>query len=182
MNNNRAIKIISLLILAGMLVGAAAFAFPEPVTAAPLNQEGTSQLQANQDQLKQQHKQRLERLYQRERRLIEHLNADLSRVGIITDRVDTLINRLEQNGIDPTPVQNALSEFIQQTHSAAGLRDEAASILAEDNGFNPQGKVTNVQDPAQTVRSAGSLLRDAHHTFHEALRQLHTIIRGVIGG
>lgn len=174
-------KITGWIVLAAVLAGLTVFAFPAQATAAPLLQEETPPAPQNPGQIQNQRKDTLERIYQRELRFLEHINFDLSRISKISDRVDILISKLQERGIDPAPVQAALNEFIQQANSAAAPRDQAAAILAEHNGFNPQGKVTNVQDAAQTVRSAGALLRDAHRTFHDALHNLRVTIRDLVG-
>ncbi len=174
-------KITGWIVLTAVVAGLIAFVFPAQATAAPLLQGETPPPTQNPGQTQNQRKAILEIAYQREMRFLEHINGDLGRIGKISDRVDILIGKLQERGIDPAPVQAALAEFIQQANSAAAPRDEAAAILAAHNGFNPQGKVTNVQEAAQTVRSAGVLLRDAHRTFHEALHTLRVTIRDLVG-
>jgi hypothetical protein len=181
MNKINLHKLLGWVVIAVILVGMFAFAFPvSVVSAAPLIQEGIPPEVDSQGLGRKPKKEILERIYQRELRLLDHLTADLDRVDRIIERVENLIEKLQEQGIDTSNIEAALTEFIQEANRAAELRNDAASILDEHPGFNPQGKVTNIQEAAETVRLVGEKLRLGHRTFHVPLRKLRVVIQETI--
>ena len=167
------VRIISIIVLAGMLAGALALVIPGAVQAQgtnpPVPPAGQNQ-QANQTQ-------RLEKAYQRE---LKALDAQAKNLTTADDRVAKFAQRiadLKSKGKDTSALEAALADFKDVLKGAHTTHDKAAGILNTHAGFNDQGKVTDIQQARNTVQEADKLLREVHRDLRPAVRDLVRALR-----
>jgi len=168
-------KFVSLLFIALMVVGTAAFAFPVQAVSAQAGEPPSTDSQ-NQDGANR----RiifLERAYQALLRFSEHVGKDYERIPNIVERIESLIGKLEENGLDPTPIPAALAEFQTAAVTDQSEYTEALAILAAHSGFDDDGKVIDRGQAAQTINQARVALQKAHRGFHEALQELRDVLQ-----
>ncbi len=169
------VRIISIIVLAGMLAGALALAFPGGVLAQGTNPPAPSaqNQQANQAA-------RLEKVYQRE---LKALDAQAKRLTAADNRVQKLgerIANLKSQGKNTSTLEAALADFKAVLSNAHTTHDKAAGILKTHAGFDANGKVSDVQQARQTVQEAGNLLREVHRDLRPALGDLVRAVREFI--
>ena len=170
------VRIFSIIILAGMLAGALALAFPGAVQA-----QGTNPPVPTDDAERQARQvERLERAYQRE---LKALEAQADRLGEAEARAEEFAGRiadLKSKGKDTSALEEALADFKDVLKEARTTHDEAAGILKTHAGFDAQGKVTDIEQARETVREAEKLLREARRDLRPALRKLARAFREFI--
>ena len=81
---------------------------------------------------------RLERLYQRELRLLDRQAARLERIDDLTVRAQQLIDRLKENGVNTQVLEEALADFKAALPAARSAHDRARAILEAHVGFQRQ--------------------------------------------
>ena len=119
----------------------------------------------------------LEKAYQALQRFGHHIARDNERIPNILERSETLIAKLEEIGLDPAPIPQALAEFQQNVVLHQPEFEEGMSILTLHEGFDNNGKVVEPVKAAQTVNQARNALQTGHRGFHDALRQLREVLR-----
>lgn len=122
-------------------------------------------------------RQALERIFARQQDWLDRQSANLDRTGQVNERVEALIARIEEQGLDPVPIVQALQAFNSAAASARVDHLKAKAILTIHAGFNDRGQVINLREAAQTVRTAGSTLHSAARTLRSATRELAQAIR-----
>ena len=98
------------------------------------------------------------------------------------ERVQKLIDRASANGKDVSAVQAALDSFAAAVKAAKPVYASMSGIVKAHQGFDDNGKVTDLEKAKETVRSmrakmqevrsildgSGKALRDAIQVFREA--------------
>jgi hypothetical protein len=169
-------RILSMIVIASLVVGAVALAFPAIVKAQgtnpPAQPAGQSQQTKQVD--------RLEKAYQRE---LKALDAQAKRLAAADDRVQKFSERianLKSQGKDVSALEKALNDFKDVLKAARASHDSAAAILRTRAGFDANGKVTDAQQAKDTVQEAAKLLRQARQDLRPAVRDLAQAVRQYI--
>ena len=169
----RMLKPITVFVLVSMLVGALALAFPlTVVSAAGLNQDTQPPAADSTPDSA-----RLEKLYQREQRLLEGQANRLERANEIVGRAEERIAELKANGKDTTVLEEALATFEDQLVEAQTAHAAAAEILNTHAGFDAAGKVTDAATAKETVKEAGQSLRETTKILRSAIRDVLRAMR-----
>lgn len=98
------------------------------------------------------------------------------------ERVQKLIDRASTNGKDVSEVKTALDAFAEAVQEAKPVYESMSGIVNAHQGFDDNGKVTDLEKAKETVRSmrekmqeirsildgSGKALRDAIQAFREA--------------
>ncbi len=104
---------------------------------------------------------RLEKALEREKNWLSRQTDNLGRAEAGADKLAGLIEQAKANGVDTGDLEAALAQFRGQVGSARHTHDEADAILDAHAGFNGGGKVTDAAQALETVKSAGSAVREA---------------------
>jgi prefoldin subunit 5 len=166
-------RIISFIVVAGMLAGALALAFPGAAHAQGTNPPPPPTDSQQQVGLVR----RLESAYQRE---LKALEAQADRLDGADERAENFTERianLKSEGKDTSVLEEALGDFKNVLKEARTAHDQAAAALKTHAGFDDQGKVNEVEKARETVREAEKLLREAHRDLRPALRDLMRAFR-----
>lgn len=177
-------KIVSVIVLIGMLAGAAALAFPAVVSAQsgqPGSQTPTQAAPAQPNQQSAQAKQkvidRLEKEYQREQKAIETQSTRLGKADAFVGKAQQRIDGLKSQGKDVTLLLTALDNFQQMLKAAHADHDSAVAILKAHAGFDANGKVTDIQLARSTVQQAAHLMKQVQQDVRPSMRDLAQAIR-----
>ena len=121
---------------------------------------------------------RLERIWARQLTAYNHLG----KTDQFIERVQKLIDRASANGKDVSAVQAALDAFADAWKDAKSIYESMNGIVNSHQGFDDNGKVTDLEKAKETVREmhgkfdeirdaldgAGKDLREAIRAFREA--------------
>jgi predicted nuclease with TOPRIM domain len=95
-------------------------------------------------------------------------------------KTNTWIDRLESEGKDASALKNALQAFLSGVSGAQSYHDQASEILADREGFDSQGHVTDLKAARETVSQAGHNLREAHLAIVRAAMDFRQAVRNFI--
>jgi hypothetical protein len=119
----------------------------------------------------------LTQAYQHEQSLLATQQANVSKAGGATSKIQDLISKAQAKGLDTSALASALATFQAQLATAQGDDSTAGSILSAHNGFDGSGNVTDPTAAAQTVKDAHQSLLDAHNTLTQATKDLSTAVQ-----
>jgi TolA-binding protein len=119
----------------------------------------------------------LERAFEREKDWLARQDDNLGKAEAGADKLAGLIEKAKANGVDTRDLEAALAQFRGQIGSAKHAHDEAVAILDAHAGFNGGGKVTDAAQALETVKGAGSALREAAQVMTGAAKDLRAAVQ-----
>jgi hypothetical protein len=117
---------------------------------------------------------RLEKAFQRAKDWYDKQGEFLAKSGDFINKAETFIGRADQKGLDTSSLKLLLESFASSIPVVQSAHDRAGAILSAHNGFDENGKVTDVQAASQTVKDAATALqegRQAHLGKGKALAE-----------
>jgi hypothetical protein len=120
---------------------------------------------------------RLERAWARELAIYERQGKLLDNAGTFVDRVQSLIDRANEKGLDPSAVQAALDAFETAVQDARPIHQSANGIVNSHKGFDENGKVIDAEQAKETIKELGQHLRDFRATMDGTGKALKDAIR-----
>jgi hypothetical protein len=120
---------------------------------------------------------RLERAFARQIRRLERIGKlyDGSDAGL--DRIQTLIDKAKERGLDVSAVQTALDAFKAALPKGRPFYEQAKSIADRHNGFDAGGKVTDSETARSTVESLHNELEQFREAMDGAGKALHEALK-----
>jgi len=115
----------------------------------------------------------LKRIWARQLRMYEHFG----RTDNVIQRIQGMIDRAGANGKDVASVQSALDAFTTAVKDAKPIYESMNGIVNSHQGFDANGKVTDVEKAKETVRAMGGKLREIRTTMDEIGRALREAIK-----
>jgi hypothetical protein len=123
-------------------------------------------------------KERLEKIWARQLRMYEKLG----KTDEVIEKIQKLIDRAAANGNDVSALQAALDAFADAWKDAKPIYESMNGIVNSHQGFDENGKVTDLEKAKETIKSmqekfreikavmngAGQALREALKAFREA--------------
>lgn len=103
---------------------------------------------------------RLEQIWARQLRAYDRLGKGFDRADEFIAKAQSLIDRASANGKDVTALQSALDAFAASIRKALPIYESAQSIVDAHDGFDENGKVTDLESAKQTVELMGETLKD----------------------
>jgi peptidoglycan hydrolase CwlO-like protein len=156
------------LMLAGILVGLIVSVLPAiSVFAAPVVDD------PNPDR-GQDFYPRLEKAFERVQNWYKKQGEFLAKADDYISKAKTFIGKAEQRGLDASALRSLLVSFESSLPMVQAAHDRAGAIISAHNGFDANGKVTDPEAAAQTVKDAASALqegRQAHLGKGKALAE-----------
>ena len=119
----------------------------------------------------------LEEAFEREKDWLSRQSDNLARAATAGDKLEELIGKAHDRGIDTGDLEGALAQFRGQLAAAEQSHEEAEAILDAHAGFNGGGKVTDQEQAFETVKSARAALREARETLKGASEDLRDAVR-----
>ena len=120
---------------------------------------------------------RLERLFNRELRVLDREQKALERAGQRAARIQERIDNLKSQGKDTSKLEEALADFRAGIASAQSFFNAAKGILDARAGFDANGNVVDLAAARGTVREAGKAERQFFQAMRKAVRELLRDIR-----
>jgi hypothetical protein len=166
-------KFLSMSLLAALLVGAIAFAFPGSSVAAqaPTPQPKDPAAKASQVGA------RLEKAYQAAQKMLDQQAQRFERADAYISKAEALIAKAKANGKDTTVLDEALAQIKTKEADAKKLHEDAANILKNHAGFDANGKVTDRAAAKETLQSASEPAKEAHQFFGDAWKALKDAVK-----
>ena len=120
---------------------------------------------------------RLEKIWARQLRLYERIGNGYDRSDGFVEKVQTLIDKAGANGKDVSAVQAALDAFEAAIKEAHPVYESAKGIINSHQGFDNDGKVTDIEKAKETVKSMGEKLKEIKESMGGTGRALHEAIK-----
>ena len=120
---------------------------------------------------------RLEQIWARMQRIHERQGHNLERADVMTERVQNLIDRLEENGKDVTAMQAALDAFKDALKEAHPIYESAKGVINSHQGFDAGGKVTDHEKAVETVKDLGGKFKEVHEIVGEPGKALRKALK-----
>jgi uncharacterized protein len=113
---------------------------------------------------------RLQRVYERQGRVLD-------RAEQMAEKIQNLIDRLNDNGKDTTALQAALDTYVQALKDAHPIYESAKGIISSHQGFDADGKVTDREKAAETVKELGGKIKEVRQLIGEPGKALREAIK-----
>lgn len=162
-------KFLSMSLLAALIVGLIALAFPFNTVSAQAPNPPSKTPDAK---VEKSSNPQLERLFKAEIRQVKEQAQNFKRAAAFTAGVEKLIAKAKENGKDTAALEAAVAQFKTKAAEAKKLHETAAATLKTHAGFDDKGKVTDPALAKTTLKTAGDALRDARKVAAEALKDL----------
>ena len=120
---------------------------------------------------------RLEKVWARQLRLYEKLGNGFDRSDNFVEKVQTLIDKAGENGKNVSAIQAALDAFEAAMKDAYPVYENAKGIINSHQGFDNDGKVTDLEKAKETVKSMGEKLKEIKESMGGTGRALHEAIK-----
>jgi len=117
---------------------------------------------------------RLEKAFRRVQSWYEKQGEFLEKADDTISKAETFISKAEQRGLDTSALRSLLESFESSLRAVQMAHDRAGAIISAHNGFDANGKVTDPEKAAQTVKDAATALqegRQAHLGKGKALAE-----------
>lgn len=117
---------------------------------------------------------RLETGFQRVQNWYDKQGEFLEKADGYISKAETFIDKAEQRGLDTSALRSLLESFESSLPLVQAAHDRAGAIISTHHGFDANGKVTDREAAAQTVKDAASALqegRQAHLGKGKALAE-----------
>jgi hypothetical protein len=115
---------------------------------------------------------RVERAFARVKEWYTKQGEFITKSGEFISKAESLIAKANEKGFDTSAVQSALDAFSNSIPALKSAHDRAGAIISAHNGFDGNGKVTDIKLAVQTVKNASAALqegRQAHLGLGKAL-------------
>lgn len=172
--NSKIFKFFSIGVLAVIIVGMMALAFPasafaqapQPPSKAPQVQDGKGQIGK-----------RLEWAFKMAERRLREQAFLFKRMDQGIKKAEQLVDKLKANGKDTKALEAALAAFKAKKAEAFKSHEAAAAILKEHKGFDTPGKVSDPAQARETIKSANEKMTEARKVVGPAYREFMKVVR-----
>ena len=120
---------------------------------------------------------RLERIWERLQRVYERQGQRLDRADALAERIQGLIDRMNENGKDTTTLQAALDAFEEALKEAHPFYESAKDLINSHQGFDADGKVADREKALETVKELGDELKEIRQIVGEPGKALREAIK-----
>jgi hypothetical protein len=103
---------------------------------------------------------RIERIWDREQKRYDRQGALLDKAVTLVTRVQALLDKAAQKGLDVSAIQAALDAFQQAIPAAQAAHEPGAVIIRTHSGFNANGEVQDRDKALETIRALQQVLKD----------------------
>lgn len=160
-------KVLLVALIAG--IGLAALPAGTALAAPALDEGNPPQEQVSNE--------RLAEIWAREVALYERIGTMLDNADRIAAKVQELITRANERGIDTSAVQAALEAFVAAVQDARPIYQSANGIVQSHQGFDANGQVTDRAQAIETIRELSARLREVRTALGGTGQALREAIR-----
>lgn len=168
-------KVLSISVVAVMIFGLIVLAIPSGSVSAqaPQPPQGTPQPKVGQAKGTLP----VERAFKMEQRQVKEQAANFKRMDQGIKKAEKLIEQATAKGKDTKALQAALTAFKAKKAEAQTSHDAAAAIIDAHKGFDNNGKVSDIAQARETVKSAHVKLAEARKTVGPAYKDFTKALR-----
>ena len=160
-------------VLIALVVSLALSAFSVTnVSAAGLNDQADPPTDVT-----QQSAERLERVWMRLQKAYERQGKILDRADVMTEKIQALIDKMEEKDKDVVALQAALATFEDAIKDAHPVYESAKGIINSHKGFDSDGTVTDREQALETVKNLGGKLKEVRGIAGEPGKALREAIK-----
>ena len=123
---------------------------------------------------------RIEQAWARAQAAYQKQGDLLSKADGIVARAQSLIDKASQKGLDTSAVQAALNAFTAALPAAQAAHAGGAAIIANHDGFNVVGKVTDRATAIATTKSLAQVLKDTRAAMGGTGKALRDAVQAFI--
>ena len=120
---------------------------------------------------------RLEKVWARQLRLYEKIGKGYERSDGFVEKVQMLIDKAGANGKDVFALQAALDAFGEAMKDTHPIYESAKGIINSHQGFDNEGKVTDLEKAKETVKSMGEKLKEIKESMGGTGKALREAIK-----
>ena len=120
---------------------------------------------------------RLQRVFARQTRIIKRIGKVYDRADEGFPRIQHLIEKAGENGLDVTEAQAAFDAFKSALTTARPYYDQAKSLADAHNGFDADGKVTDPTAARETLKGIHDALSQTREAMNGTMKALREALR-----
>lgn len=122
---------------------------------------------------------RLERIWARMNRRYERLGKFSDKTDKLAYRANKMIACLKEAGESTTELEAALKAYEAALKQAQPIYASGKDIVTSHQGFNANGKVTDVNQAKETLKRLGTKLGDTHVAMDGKARELIQLMKSI---
>ncbi len=122
-------------------------------------------------------KTRLEWAFANQKLTVERIGLNLQYQDEFIARVEELIAKAKENGKDVSAIEAALVEYKKAVEASQPLYEQAVQLVQTHQGFDSNGKVTDLEKARETVKTLGETLQKHRETMGEAAKALREALK-----
>ena len=122
-------------------------------------------------------KARLELVFARQQMKVARIGEAVANYDNMTKNVQTLIDKAKEKGKDVSAVQAVFDAYKAAFEKGKPIYEQAKTTVAAHDGFDANGKVTDLEKAKATVKSVADTLKQYRDTVGDAFRTLREAIK-----
>ncbi len=122
-------------------------------------------------------KTRLEWAFANQKLTVQRIGLNQQYQDEFVARIEELVAKAKQNGKDVSAIEAALSDYKKAVEASKPLYEQAAQLAQTHEGFDANGKVTDLDKARETVKQLGETLKQHREVMGEALKALREALK-----
>ena len=115
-------------------------------------------------------KTRLEWAFANQKLTVQRIELNLEYQDEFIARIEELVAKAKENGKGVSAIEAALANYKKAVEASQPLYEQAAKLVQTHNGFDANGKVTDLEKARETVKTLGETLKQHRETMGEAAK------------
>jgi len=122
-------------------------------------------------------KTRLEWAFANQKLTVQRMDLNRQYQDEFIANVEELIARAKEKGLDVSAIEAALTAYKEAIETSQPIYEQAADLVATHEGFDANGKVTDVEKARETVKQLGETIKQYHEEMGGAAKALREAIK-----
>ena len=122
-------------------------------------------------------KTRLEWVFANLKLTVQRIDLNLEYEDEFIARIEELVAKAKENGKDVSALEAALADYKKAVEASKPLYEQAAQLAQTHEGFDANGKVTDLDKARETVKQLGETLKQHREVMGEALKALREALK-----
>ncbi len=122
-------------------------------------------------------KTRLEWTFANQKLTVQRMGLNLEYQDGFISGIEELIAKAKEEGKDVSAVETALADYKKAVEASQPLYEQAAKLVQTHEGFDANGKVTDLDKARETVKSLGETIQQHREAMGEAAKALREALK-----
>lgn len=122
---------------------------------------------------------RLEWAFANQKLTVQRIGLNLEYQDEFIGRIEELVAKLKENGKDVAAIETALANYAKAVEAGKPLYEQAAQLVQTHEGFDANGKVTDLEKARETVKALGETTRQHREVMGEAAKALREALKAL---